>query len=676
MARFRRAKRLVLDLGTSAIRLCELAQTKTGYQLVRYYQREYLVDPSADEESRRTVQREALLSLLKEAKVHARKTIFGVPGQSVFIRTRPLPPVPEHKVTQIVRYEIQQQIPFSLDQIALDYQVLGRTEVGGYDVLMAAIKVDVVEKRLEAIRAAKRQVDVVDVCPFAAYNWLKYTGEFGDQGECVALIDLGATTTDIVIERESQFRFTRSLNLGGNDVTRKLADKFNLSFAEAEKAKRERAFAPTGDPARDGDVGQAVGEVLSRLCNEVMRSFAYFRSQPGGGAVSRVILVGGGACLRNMVPYLQRQLGVEVRIAQPLAGLALAPGAQEVNENPERAAVALGLALRASQDVAIAINLIPPAVTQSARRREQAIYWALVVILLVFIVASVIPAREAKNNAVLQHIKQLETAIRKYDPEALARRPGGGIGGTGGPSELLTRLSRARERLDKERQELQALEEKRTGRTFWIDYLKVINDARPRGNKLWISSFESAFMGIAGASTAGTQGVSMTMGFSGLGPSAGMGNTSGDAPSSSMSLSSLASNAEARATAGDAQLQIGPDPPKPNGIIITGYASGPESITEFKRTLEASGAFEAVIFNDASANRVPYTELYNTPVSQGGGGGATGASGGGGFSPMGGFSAGTGAGAGYGAPTPQAGGQTVTTFRMELKCRPEGLAQG
>ena len=316
-----RTKRLVLDIGTSSIRLCELAPTKAGFQLVRYYQRDLNIDPGMEEEDKADRRSEVLQALLKEAKVRTKKTILAVPGQSVFTRNRPLPPVPEYKVTQIVRYEIQQQIPFSLDQIALDYQVLDRTEAGGYDVMMAAIKVDVVEKQLEILRKSKRRIDVVDVSPIAAYNWLRHTGEFGDDGQCVALLDLGATTTDIVIQKEGQFKFTRSLHVGGNDITTAIAANFNMSFEDAERLKREKGFAPTGDVKRDGRGGQVIGQVLSRLVGEVNRSFAYYRSQPGGGAVTRVIVTGGGACLKNVIPFLQSQLRIEVRIAQPLAGI-------------------------------------------------------------------------------------------------------------------------------------------------------------------------------------------------------------------------------------------------------------------------------------------------------------------------------------------------------------------
>ncbi|MCX5759037.1 MAG: pilus assembly protein PilM [Candidatus Hydrogenedentes bacterium] len=231
-----RSKRLVLDIGTHAIRVCELSQTKTGFQLTRYFQREVLLDPLLDDESRRNHVNEELKKLLKEKKIRTRKTMIAVPGRSVFTRTRTLPPVQENKVTQIVRYEIQQQIPFALDQISLDFQKLSKTEAGGYDVMMAAIKVDVVEKQLALLRDTKCAVEVVDVCTFATYNWLKHVGEFGDKGECVALLDMGASATDIVIERGGQFRFTRPLTLGGNDISAAIRDAMGLNFLRAIRA--------------------------------------------------------------------------------------------------------------------------------------------------------------------------------------------------------------------------------------------------------------------------------------------------------------------------------------------------------------------------------------------------------------------------------------------------------
>ena len=484
-----RTKRLVLDIGSSAIRLCELTQTKAGFQLSKYFQKELILDPALDEEEKAALRQQALDELLKESKIRTRKAILAVPGQSVFTRNRPLPPVPEYKVTQIVRYEIQQQIPFSLDQIALDYQVLERTEVGGYEVMMAAIKGDVVDKQVEILLNARprRSIDIVDVAPLAAYNWVRQTGEFGDAGECVALIDIGASTTDIVIQKDNQFRFTRSLTVGGNDITQSLADGFNISFAEAERLKRDKAFAPTGNPERDGKGGQLVGDALSRILGEINRSLAYFRSQPGGGPTNRILIAGGCACLRNIVPYLQNHLGVEVRVAQPLAGIAVSPAANQASEHPEQACVVLGLALRCCANVPIQINLIPPRIIEAARQREQVFYWLLSLVTTLLIMASIIPVTAAKDDLVKERIDYLERILVQYDPQFLTD--------LNFRSQYENEFDAIKESVTMAAEDVEALDYAHVTRNYWPEYLKAVNDARPLEGGIAISSIETAVIG-------------------------------------------------------------------------------------------------------------------------------------------------------------------------------------
>lgn len=667
MAKIRRArakKRLIVDIGASAVRVGELSQTKTGFQLTKYLQKDLPIEPGMEEEQKRELRTNALKEAIKEAKIRHKKVVFGVQGQSVFTRNRALPPVPEFKVTQIVRYEIQQQIPFSLDQIALDYQVLNRTEAGGYEVMMAAIKVDVVEKQLEIIKAIKRNIDVVDVCPLAAYNWLKHTGEFGEEGECVALVDLGAATTDIVIERDNQFRFTRSLNIGGNAITSAIAEGFNMSFLDAEKLKRERGFAPTGDPQRDGKGGEVIGNVLGRLVNEINRSFAYFRSQTGGATVNRVIVTGGGACLRNIIPYLQRQLGIEVKIAQPLAGLAIAPAAQQANDHPEQSAVLLGLALRCVDSVPLEINLIPPRILETARRREQTFYWVLSFVTLGLIMASIIPISAAKDDQVRKRIERLERVVAAYDP-TLVQNPSM-------PSEYETELEDAKAELNRFEKVLNNLDDARRYRQFWLAAWDAVNNARPRGRGVWINSIESTVIGGPGntgpaarnnknkksedataaadveapaekkqpaAKKGGEGGLNLSAlnftggGGGGGGPLAGGGKA---AAFSSSGFLGIAPRGIAASSGGGGGALLGggfslgggpsrsPQPAKkasagpsvvePNGLVVTGYAESLEALDDFKVKLEESPHFidGGVYFHKRLVNDVPMSELYQT----------------------------------------------------------------
>ncbi len=639
-----RKKRLVLDIGSSAVRLCELTHTKTGYQLTRYVQKEFDSDPALDEETRKRLRIGATVEVLKQAKARRRKAIIGVPGQSVFTRTRTLPPVPEYKVNQIVRYEIQQQIPFSLDQIAMDYQILDGTTATGYEVMMAAIKTDVVDKHVQVLEAAKRSVEVVDVCCISAYNWLKHTGEFGDQGECIALIDMGATTTDIVIEREGRFRFTRPLNFGGNDVTKAIAAAFGANFQDAERMKRERGFAPSGDAARDGKGGEVIGKALQRFVSETMRSFAYFRSLPGGGQVHRVILCGGGACLRNIVPYLQSALGVEVRIAQPLAGLAITPGAQLVNERPEQACVALGLALRCAQPVTIEINLIPPRITELARQKEQAFYWTLSLATLALIMASIIPMRAQENVLDLKEVDRLKQFINAYDPEMAQ---GIKLGQPIPTSPKRAALQDVQTRINDLKSNVEVLDKVRTGASFWLDELALVNEARPRGKGVWFSSIQTLSLKPPrpGGAGAGAPGAAPT-GFENLaqaaGPRRGGNNQVGNEPAfAGLSLENWsASGGRNRggglAIAGGAGLNLGAggrgrgarQPQQvvqaavesQNAFRIWGYAESDQIINELVTALRngertISGGQRLVIadvrMDNSSVRCVDWSVLYN-----------------------------------------------------------------
>lgn len=645
-------KRIVLELSTTAVRLCEFTQTKAGLELVKYFERVIPYDPKLDEEQRKEQKRVAISEILKEAKVKSRRVIVAVPGQSVFVRVRSLPPVSESKVDQIVKYEIQQQIPFDLRQIAIDYQILAHPEGGGYEVLMSAIKVDVVDKFLSVLEGMKLQPDIVDVVPFASYSWLKYVGEIPTHGECVALIDFGASTTNIVVEKDGILRNTRTLNIGGNDITQAIADTFNIPFEEAERLKCEKGFAPTGNPQIDGKGGEAIGKVLNRLVNEIQRSFSYFRSLPGGAQVTRVYICGGGSALKNIVPFLRRALGVEIKPVQPLNNVSVAPQAQSVLQHPERASVVLGLGLRNWQDTKIDINLIPPRILEIRRRKEQAVYWAFSMVTLALIMASVIPVHANQNKLVKQRIEVLKRYVAMYDPE-VAQNPLM-------TSPLKQNLAEAKTQIETLKKKVEALDRARLNRRFWLDEISLVVSARPpRTDKdgIWFSSIETVTVqepqqgigapqfqrqfqapGLPQQTTAQKPTYNIT-GFPGIGARTTMigeggggrgGIFGGGAPSPPVGLPSQPQTQQ--------QAQI----PGANGLRIMGLATSDTVIKSFVENLEKVSQTlpdgtvlrcDPVIFSEASVQPVGWDALYNAQTAF------------------------QGSGAGLGVQVPQVGGQ-------------------
>lgn len=635
-------KRVVLEIGTSAIRLCELKKTKAGLQLIKYYEKPIPYDTQMEEEEKKNLQKKAVAELFKQAKVKTRKLISAVPGQSVFVRVRSLPPVSERKVDQIVRYEIQQQIPFDLRQIAIDYQILDQPAGGGYEVLMVAIKTDVVDKFLSALSGLKLQPDIVDVVPFASYSWLKYNGELHAHNECVAVIDLGAASTNIVVERDGIFRNTRTLNIGGNDITQAIADAFNIPFAEAEKIKCEKGFAPTGNPQIDGKGGDAIGRVLNRLVSEIQRSFSYFRSLPGGGQVTRVYLCGGGCALRNIVPFLQRALGIDVRIAQPLSGIAIGPDAQTIAQHPERSCVVLGLALRNWETTALEINLIPPRILEMRRRKEQAIYWALSMVTLALIMASVIPVRAAQNKIVKQRIEELRRYVAMYDPE-VAQNPTI-------TSPLKQKLAEAKAEIEILKKKVEALDRGVYSRRFWLDEMALVISARPpRTDKdgIWFSNVETVLIQSPQAGKpamarrnipGGTPGQPPQLnisGFPGIGSRGiGAGVASGALGVGGRRGGVLGREAAPSASRGTQQAQ---EFPRANGFRIMGLATSDTVIKNFADNLKKASQTlpegvvlrcKQVLFSEASVQVVPMETLYNAQAAfQGSGGVSMGATG-------------------------------------------------
>ncbi|MFP6596430.1 MAG: pilus assembly protein PilM, partial [Candidatus Hydrogenedentota bacterium] len=377
---------------------------------------------------------------------------------------------------------------------------------------------------------------------------------------------------------------------------------------EAERLKRERAFAPTGDAKRDGRGGEVTGRILGRLVGEINRSFAYFRSQPGGGPVTRVIITGGGSCLRNIIPFLQRQLNIEVRIAQPLAGLAISPAANEASQFPEQACVVLGLALRSVQTVPIEINLIPPHIQEMSKRKEQGFYWALTFLAIYLIMASTIPVTAQKDEAVLQRINELKSVLGKYDP-VLLNDPTGF-------SSYQTEYDVVKREVEGYKSEVRLFDDVRLAQHFWTDELQIVQDSRPGG--IVLSSFQSIVLG--GPDNTGSDARNAALGIT-VTETEEPEVTVAAAPSGGMRINMA--NMEIL-TGGGGDLKLQPFPGiqpvgragiivEPNGIAIFGYGFDIETVQEFNRRLMEHERVvdNGVYFHIKDLTREPEVKLDN-----------------------------------------------------------------
>jgi type IV pilus assembly protein PilM len=355
-----------IDIGKAALKAVKLDRTKEGIEIKALEHIPYEVKEDEDERSEHV--NAALKSFLLKHKVSER-VIVGLPGLHAFSRFIKMPPVDKNKLGQMVRLEAQQQIPFPIAEVNWDWVKIEREYEPGEEVEVGifATRSELVDGFLRDLRDVKLAPDIVTISPLAVYNFIRYNAP-AQEGATVVL-DIGSEHTDLVIIDGERF-WVRNLRIAGNDVTKALAEKFKVPFAEAEKLKKS---ASKSDQAKK--IFTVMEGVLKDMVTEVNRSVGFFKQQAPELDVKRMVLVGDGAKVKNMTKYLTEALGYEVERVQELAE-------DKFNIDPDvdldllknhllGFAVSLGLALQGVDSAKCSINLAPQDLQLNAQLKKK-----------------------------------------------------------------------------------------------------------------------------------------------------------------------------------------------------------------------------------------------------------------------------------------------------------------
>lgn len=362
---------LSLNLGSHTLGLAEF-QTQTNFGLVLngYSFREILADP-ANESVRNTQIASSLREMLGELGIKPGPVNYATAAQSVFARFVKLPAVEEEKIERIIAFEAQQNVPFPIDEVVWDYQLVGGGADEQIQVVLVAIKEDLLEAINAAVESSGLRTGVVDVATMALYNAFRYN--YSDVTGCSLLVDIGARTTNLLFIEPGKI-FSRSVAIGGASVTSAISKEFGEPFAASEFRKKRDGFVSLGGAyaePEDPDVARIskiVRGTMTRLHAEMMRSISHYRAQQQGNMPDRLFLCGGSASTPYMREFFQEKLQVPIEFFNPLRNVA-------VSETVDAAAVATsahvlgeltGLALRGATTCPMELNLRP----QSVARRQ------------------------------------------------------------------------------------------------------------------------------------------------------------------------------------------------------------------------------------------------------------------------------------------------------------------
>jgi len=347
-----------LDIGSDRLKVVELTRTGRTFHLARMASAPSPSSafrdgvPTAPDEVGAQIR-----ALMDKAGIRTDRVVVGAGGQNVTVREVRVPPMTAQELTAAVRYEAERYLPYNVQDVHMDYQVMGESSEDGrkmLDVIVVATRRDVVQRLVETVEVARLQPVIMDVESFALFRSLVGNGT---EARTVVYIDLGAEASDIVITEGKRLRLTRNIPIGGNTLIHALQETLSVDAATAKTMLEERGEILDENIIPDDLTVQRIHDTIAPqigdLVTEIRRSLDYYQTRARAAVVSQIVLTGGLARLKNLSRVLAAELGVPVETGSPFAGLEVSsatfPPEVLATMGPIMS-VAVGLALRGGEE--------------------------------------------------------------------------------------------------------------------------------------------------------------------------------------------------------------------------------------------------------------------------------------------------------------------------------------
>jgi type IV pilus assembly protein PilM len=343
---FRKSKNLVgLDIGSSAVKLVELKDAKGGgYRLVKTgiepLSPEAIVDGAIMDAS---LVVDTVNRVISSLNVRNNDFATSLSGHSVIIKKISLPAMSSEELAESIRWEAEQYVPFDINDVNLDYVVL---EPGGetMDVLLVAVKKDKIGDYTSVITQAGKTPALVDVDAFAVQNAYEVNYPV-EPGRVVALVNIGASVTNVNVLSGGNTIFWRDISFGGNQYTDAIQKQLSLGFEQADTLKKGEG---SGEHSLQ-EILPILRSVSDDLAQELQKTFDFFGATTSTEKIDQLFIAGGCSRIVNLDRQLKDRFGMPVEIMNPFRQIDVsgsAASAEWLNENAPTLTVAVGLAVR------------------------------------------------------------------------------------------------------------------------------------------------------------------------------------------------------------------------------------------------------------------------------------------------------------------------------------------
>jgi len=339
---------LGIDISSSSVKLLELSRSGDKYR-VESYAVEPLPENSVVEKNINDAELvgEVVKKVLAKSRTNTRLAAVAVAGSAVITKTIQMGAgLNDQDLENQITVEADQYIPYPLDEVSIDFEVLGESETGAdqVDVLLAACRKENVELREDALEIGGLDARVVDIEAYAierSFGLIEAQEGSDGEDQTIAIVDLGSTMTTLSVLADSKTIYTREQLFGGRQLTEEIQRRYGLSVEEAGLAKKQGGLP-------DDYEREVLGPFKDAVVQQVARSLQFFFSSSQYNEVDYVILAGGVASINGIVELVQEKIGLKTIVANPFVEMTLSSkvNASALSNDAPSLMIACGLAMR------------------------------------------------------------------------------------------------------------------------------------------------------------------------------------------------------------------------------------------------------------------------------------------------------------------------------------------
>lgn len=465
---------LSLDIGTSTLKMAEFQTTQTrGLILSEFAVHTTVAKPGETESEESLIKR--LTELVAKRKWSTNRVAVSVSAQSVFTRFDKLPVTDEDKIRQMMQIQAQENVPFPLEEVVWDYQLIGE-ESGAENVsfVLVAIKAEIIEKIFEQVEAVGLKPVAVDVAPLALYNAVSYN--YSDEEGCTLVLDIGARTTNLIFV-EPRKVFTRTVPIAGNTITQSIVTEFDSTFEKADDLKVREGFVGLGGAYEEPELESAarlskiIRNSMTRLHAEVARSIALYKTQQNGSDPKRILMAGGTSMISYLDYFFKEKLDVPVEFFNPFKSVAISDkiNKDKLSMSAHLLGEVVGLSLRQVIECPVEVNLVPKTVIRRQEMASRIPFFAMTLAVVIVLIWMFFFYFKKATTLRAQQLVQVKNDVSnlKHSEDGLVEQEG------------------SRVALDAKLRQIASLVERKN---FWPQFMDELNNQIPED--IWIVVLE------------------------------------------------------------------------------------------------------------------------------------------------------------------------------------------